>query len=131
MIRIKRITLWIVFFGLGGLQGCSFLPFKDCNLLDLYHCRFEKKQQIIDTGHFSYHYKEPARKLLTTARVKSLKLPLPASSVKRNIPAPSNQYYSANGNICRTIDRGGSEVVCAVSGRWQASPSVFVNSHPR
>ncbi|MCK5814017.1 MAG: hypothetical protein KAH03_07150 [Cocleimonas sp.] len=128
MTRIKGITLLIIFFGLGGLQGCSFLPFKDCNLLDLSHCYFEKDQQIIDTGRFNYHYKEPARKPLTTARVKSLKLPLPASSVAKNNSRAPNQYYSANGNVCRTIDRNGSEVVCAVSGRWQASPSVFLNS---
>jgi len=128
MIRMKWIPLLIVFLGLGSLQGCNFLPLKDCKLLTFYKCSFENKQQIIDTGSFNYHYKEPARKPLSSSRIKSLKLTPPLVRVTKKKELPPNQYYSANGNICRTIDANGSEVVCAVSGLWQASPPILANS---
>jgi hypothetical protein len=126
--KIKSTTLIVVFLGLTNLQGCSFLPFKNCNILTLYDCNFEADEQIIDTGKFSYHYQEPVRKPLSSARIKSLKLghPKAIKSNKRSLPS-SNQYYSANGNVCHTIDANGKEVACAVSGRWQTSPSVFLN----
>ena len=128
MIGMKWISLLIVFLVLGSLQGCSFLPLKNCKLLTFYKCSFENEQQIIDTGNFNYHYQEPARKPLSSSRIKSLKLPYPIVSVTKKKELPANQYYSANGNICRIIDASGSEVICAVSGRWQASPPILANS---
>ncbi len=112
----------MVFLALGGLQGCSFFSFKDCNILTLYDCSFKNNNDIIDTGSFSYSYQEPARKPLSKSRIKSLKL---------HTPRAKNQYYSANGHICRTIDATGSEVVCSVSGQWQTSPSILANSLPQ
>jgi len=129
--KIKFTILVVVFLGLTSLQGCSFLPFKNCNILKLYDCSFGTDEQIIDTGKFAYHYQEPTRKPLSSARVKSLKLGHPTPKViknKKNHPRPSRQYYSANGNICHSIDANGKEVACAISGRWQASPPVFLNS---
>lgn len=131
MNKIKFIILVIVFLGLASLQGCSFLPFKNCNILKLYDCNFETDEQIVDTGKFAYHYQEPARRPLSSARVKSLKLGQPIPKVitnKKNKRRSLNGYYSANGNICHTIDTNGKEVACAISGRWQASPSVFLNN---
>lgn len=132
--RIRRIILLIIFVGLGGLQGCSFLPLKDCNILTFYNCSLEDDKQIIDTGKFNYSYQEPARKPLSNARVKSLRLGRPILNVtqnKKNNLLSSKRYYSANGNICRSIDATGSEVACAVSGRWRESPSVLANSLPQ
>ena len=133
--RIRHIIL-IIFFGVGGLQGCSFLPLKDCNILTFYNCSLEDNEQIIDTGRFNYSYQEPARKSLSNARVKSLRLGSPRVKITKNklnklLSSSSKRYYSANGNICRSIDATGLEVVCAVSGRWRESPSVLANSLPK
>jgi hypothetical protein len=95
-------------------------------LLTFYNCSLESEEQIIDTGKFNYDYREPARKPLSNARVKSLRLGLPR--VKKNNAVSSRQYYSANGNVCHTLDAHGSEVACAVSGRWHTSPSVLSNA---
>lgn len=111
---------------MGNLQGCSFLPLKDCKLLTFYNCSLESEEQIIDTGKFNYDYREPVRKPLSNARAKSLRLGLPR--VKKNKSVSSRQYYSANGNVCHTLDTNGSEVACAVSGRWRTSPSVLSHS---
>lgn len=132
LVNRKRLTtLLILFLGLGGLQGCSFLPFKECNILTFYKCTLESNDQIIETGKFNYSYREPARKPLSNARVKSLRLGHPRTKVKQRkknkIKSPT-RYYSANGNVCHTLDASGSEIACAVSGRWQASPSILVNS---
>jgi hypothetical protein len=129
--RRRLITLLILFWGVGSLQGCSFLPFKECNILTFYKCTLESNDQIIETGRFRYNYQEPARKPLSNARVKSLRLGHPRTKVKqskKNKVISSTRYYSANGNVCHTIDASGSEIACAVSGRWQASPSILVNS---
>ena len=134
MNRIRHIILLIIFVGLGGLQGCSFLPLKDCNILTFYNCSLEDDKQIIDTGKFNYSYQEPARKVLSSARVKSLRLGRPTSNItqnKKNNSLPSKRYYSANGNICRAIDATGSEVACAVSGRWRESSPILANSLPQ
>ncbi|HFC91449.1 MAG TPA: hypothetical protein ENJ51_01405 [Leucothrix mucor] len=88
----------------------------------------------MDTGKFNYSYKEPARKVLSNARVKSLRLGRPSSSLthnKKNNSLSSRQYYSANGNICHTIDATGSEIACAVSGRWRESSPILANSLPQ
>ncbi|MCK5917833.1 MAG: hypothetical protein KAG34_05380 [Cocleimonas sp.] len=72
--------------------------------------------------------------MLSSARVKSLRLGRPNSNVisgKKNNSLSSKRYYSANGNICRMIDATGSEVACAVSGRWRESPSILANSLPQ
>ena len=131
--KIRRIILLIIFFGLGGLQGCSFLSLKDCNILTFYNCSLEDEEQIIDTGKFNYSYRDPVRKSLSNARVKSLRLGRPnrKTTQKNHNSLSSKQYYPANGNICRTIDAAGSEVACAVSGRWRESPSVLANSLPQ
>jgi hypothetical protein len=132
--KIRYTILLTIFLGFGGLQGCSFLALKDCNILTFYNCSLENDEQIIDTGRFNYSYQEPNRKPLSNARVKSLKLGQPklkAPFLKKNNSLPSKQYFSANGNICRTIDASGSEVACAISGRWQKSPPVLANSLPQ
>lgn len=133
MSRIRRIIL-ILFLGFGGLQGCSFLPLKNCNILTFYNCSLEDNEQIVDTGSFNYSYQEPARKSLSNARVKSLRLGRPSSSITKNKvkkTLSSKRYYSANGNVCRSIDATGLEVACAVSGRWRESPPVLANSLPQ
>jgi hypothetical protein len=132
--KIRHTILLIIFLGFGGLQGCSFLALKDCNILTFYNCSLENDEQIIDTGRFNYSYQEPRRKPLSNARVKSLRLGHPKSNIlplKKNNSLSSKQYFSANGNICRTIDAAGSEVACAVSGRWRESPPVLANSLPQ
>ena len=134
MNRIRHIILLIIFVGLSGLQGCSFLPLKDCNILTFYNCSLEDDEQIMDTGKFNYSYKEPARKVLSNARVKSLRLGRPSLNIiqdKKNNSSSSRRYYSANGNICHTIDATGSEVACAVSGRWRESAPILANSLPQ
>ena len=94
----------------------------------------EDNEQIVDTGSFNYSYQEPARKSLSNARVKSLRLGRPSSNIIKNKvkkSLSSKRYYSANGNICRSIDATGLEVACAVSGRWRESPPVLANSLPQ
>ncbi len=105
-----------------SLQGCSL--WKRDQLFNFW----QKKEIVLPTKHFNYSYQEPKRKILSSARVRSLKLKSPHLSRQQRSDYLPRQYYSANGNICRRIDPSGSEIVCAVSGRWKSSPPILANS---
>ncbi|HIO91253.1 MAG TPA: hypothetical protein EYG68_00220 [Leucothrix mucor] len=125
MNKIRFITLLIVGMMILSLQGCSL--WKRDQIFNFW----QKKEIIPPAKNFSYNFQEPARKNLTGERIRSLRLQSPKLRRIDKSPPPeqsSKQYYSANGNVCRMIDASGAEVVCAVSGRWQASPSILANS---
>ena len=108
-----------------SLQGCSW--WKNDRIFSF----FQKKETIIPIKNFHYNFQEPVRKRLSQERVRSLKLIIPRARKLpiKNMNTPSSRlYYSANGHLCRVIDRAGSEVVCAVSGQWKMSPRVLAGS---
>ena len=125
MTKNRIITLLGVGVMMLSLQACSL--WKRDQIFNFW----QKKEVILPVKDFNYNYQEPNRKILSPERVRSLRLKSPRLSHKshaQNSDVRSRGYYSANGNFCRILDASGSEVVCAVAGRWQYSPSILANS---
>ncbi|MCK5903108.1 MAG: hypothetical protein KAG28_08150 [Cocleimonas sp.] len=125
MTRSNNIILLLLLGLTFALQGCGVLTQKQV-------LKFWQKDKVIRPSKtFRYDIKEPVRKPLSPARVKSLRLKSPVAVYGKTSRLSSRQYYSASGYVCRILDRSGREIVCAVSGRWKRAPVILANSRLR